>query len=200
MERSEEILREWFAEADGDGWSFSEEREKYWFGKNAQVDADLRKRFVTDVERAAAGLLRGWEATPRGRLALIILLDQLPRNIHRGTPAAFAHDAQALQLARDGIDLGHDLQLRPIERSFFYLPFEHAEDPEAQAQAVRLYDALAAGAPPQARERFRVFLDYAVAHKKIIDRFGRFPHRNDILGRDTTDEEASFLKQPGSSF
>ena len=200
MERSEEILREWFAEADGDGWSFSEEREKYWFGKNAQVDADLRKRFVTDVERAAAGLLRGWEATPRGRLALIILLDQLPRNIHRGTPAAFAHDAQALQLARDGIDLGHDLQLRPIERSFFYLPFEHAEDPEAQAQAVRLYDALAAGAPPHARERFRVFLDYAVAHKKIIDRFGRFPHRNDILGRDTTDEEASFLKQPGSSF
>jgi len=200
MERSEEILRQWFGDEGGDGWNFSEERERYWFGKDPAVDADLRKRFVTDMERAAAGLLRGWEATPRGRLALIVLLDQLPRNIHRGTPAAFAHDAQALELARDGIDLGHDLQLRPIERSFFYLPFEHAEDPEAQAQAVRLYDALAAGAPPPARDRFRVFLDYAVAHKRIIDRFGRFPHRNGILGRATTDEEASFLEQPGSSF
>ena len=200
MDRSEEIVRFWFAGVDGDGWQIPEERRDYWFGKDDAVDADLRSHFGTDVERAAAGLLKNWEASARGRLALILLLDQFPRNIHRGKPAAFAHDGEALRLCREGLAFGHDLELRPAERAFFYLPLEHAEDREAQAEAVRLYEALLAGAPAMVRHIFQEFFDYAVAHQRIIDRFGRFPHRNAILGRKTTEEEAEFLKQPGSSF
>jgi len=198
MERSEEILRYWFDEV-GD-WDFPPEREAMWFGKDPEVDAEIRRRFGTDVERAAAGLLDDWAETPRGRLALVVLLDQFPRNIHRGKPAAFAHDGKALALAREGVARGHDRALRPIERAFFYLPFEHAESREAQAASVRLFRALLDEAPPEAKDRFRVFHDYAVAHQRIIDRFGRFPHRNEILGRETTPEEAAFLQQPGSSF
>lgn len=198
MERSEAILRHWFD--DGDGWDFSPEREAFWFGKSPEVDRELRRLFAADMERAAAGTLDHWAQTPRGRLALILLLDQIPRNINRGTPAAFAHDARALALATEGIARGHDLELRPIERTFFYLPFEHAEDRQAQERAVRLYHDLLVAAPDHAKGRFRVFWEYAVRHQEIIERFGRFPHRNEILGRESTPEEIEFLKLPGSSF
>ncbi|WP_373048059.1 DUF924 family protein [Vulgatibacter sp.] len=199
-ERSEEILRYWFGDEGGDGWSIPAGKQAFWFGKDDAVDAEMRRRFLYDMERAAAGLLRDWARTPRGSLALVILLDQMPRNIHRGTPAAFAHDGQALALVRDGIEQGFDRQLRPVERAFYYLPFEHAEDRAAQAEGVRLYEALEAAAPPDARERFHVFTDFAVRHREIVDRFGRFPHRNQILGRQSSDEEKAFLQQPGSSF
>lgn len=200
MERSEEILSHWFGSDLGNGWTVPADRTKYWFGKDEATDAELRRRFISDMERAAAGLLRDWARTPRGRLALVILLDQFPRNIHRGTPAAFAHDGLALELVREGLERGDDEQLRPVERTFFYLPLEHAEDREAQAESVRRYAALLDAAPEHAKAAFREFYDYALAHQRIIDRFGRFPHRNAILGRETTPEEAAFLTEPNSSF
>ncbi|WP_234919664.1 DUF924 family protein, partial [Aeromonas veronii] len=134
-------------------------------------------------------------------LALILLLDQLPRNIHRGTPAAFAQDPLARDLCLKGLSIGADKSLSPLERVFFYLPLEHAESREQQARSVALFEALAAeqaGTPAQAT--FAGFTDFARRHQVIIERFGRFPHRNDILGRTSTPEEAAFLQQPGSGF
>lgn len=196
--RAEEILAFWF---DGCGpWSAPAARMDLWFGKSDAVDDDLRRRFGADLEQAAAGAWDHWDEHPRGRMARILLFDQIPRNVFRGTPQAFAYDERALRLAREGVEKGHDRALPGIHRAFFYLPFEHAESMEAQSQAVALYQRLLDEAPPDAKELFTVYLDYAVAHLKIIERFGRFPHRNQILGRETTDEEAKFLLEPGSSF
>ncbi|MGL4505848.1 MAG: DUF924 family protein, partial [Aeromonas sobria] len=128
-------------------------------------------------------------------------LDQLPRNIHRGTPAAFAQDPLARDLCLKGVSIGADQSLSPLARVFFYLPLEHAESREQQARSVALFEALAteqAGTPAQAT--FAGFADFARRHQVIIERFGRFPHRNDILGRTSTPEEAEFLQQPGSGF
>ena len=136
-----------------------------------------------------------------GRLALILLLDQLPRNIHRAVPAAFAQDAKARDLCLRGLSLGADKALSPLARVFFYLPLEHAESREQQARSVALFEALAAEqADGPARETFEGFADFARRHQVIIQRFGRFPHRNAILGRTSTPEEAEFLQQPGSGF
>ena len=136
-----------------------------------------------------------------GRLALILLLDQLPRNIHRASPAAFAQDAKARDLCLRGLSLGADKALSPLARVFFYLPLEHAESREQQARSVALFEALAAEqADGPARETFEGFADFARRHQVIIQRFGRFPHRNAILGRTSTPEEAEFLQQPGSGF
>jgi uncharacterized protein (DUF924 family) len=138
--------------------------------------------------------------TSRGRLALILLLDQLPRSIHRGTPEAFAQDAAARQVADSGLAAGADRLLRPIERLFFYLPFEHSEDLADQHRSVRLFRELGESVLESQRDVFSGFLDYAVRHREVIERFGRFPHRNRILGRESTPEELAFLEEPGSSF
>ncbi len=138
--------------------------------------------------------------TPRGRLALILLLDQLPRAIYRGTPRAFEKDDKALGLAREGLQLKMDHHLRYIERLFFLLPLEHAEDLDAQQQSVRRFLELEAEVAPPLRPAFGGFVEYAVRHRDVIERFGRFPHRNEILGRESTAEEEAFLKEPGSSF
>ncbi|MGL6466123.1 DUF924 family protein, partial [Aeromonas hydrophila] len=145
--------------------------------------------------------LAHWADAAEGRLALILLLDQLPRNIHRGTPAAFAQDAKARDLCLKGLSLGADLALPPLGRVFFYLPLEHAESREQQARSVTLFEGLAAEqADSPARETFAGFADFARRHQVIVERFGRFPHRNAILGRQDTAEEAAFLLQPGSGF
>jgi uncharacterized protein (DUF924 family) len=133
-------------------------------------------------------------------LALILLLDQLPRAIHRATPEAFAQDSKALKVAEQGLESGADRLLRPIERLFVYLPFEHSEDMADQDRSVQLFRDLAASVPENHRETFAGFVDYAVKHREVITRFGRFPHRNLILGRESTPEEKAFLEQPGSSF
>ena len=131
-----------------------------------------------------------WLSAPRGWLAAILVLDQFPRNLFRGDARAFATDEAALGLAKRAIAEGIDLKLTPAQRSFVYMPFQHSEEKADQARSIELFTAL--GNP--------LNLDFAIRHKDIIDRFGRFPHRNAILGRTTTDEEATFLKQPGSSF
>ena len=171
-----------------------------WWQKQPAVDTEIRKRFAPLVERAATGELDSWLGELRGRLALILLTDQFPRNIWRNQAAAFAFDVLALRWAKEALVLGLDTRARPIERVFLYLPLEHSENLADQQHAVRLFDALAASVSSELRPAFDGFLDYARRHLEIIERFGRFPHRNAALGRETTAAEADFLRQPGSRF
>ncbi|MCB1939104.1 MAG: DUF924 domain-containing protein [Rhodocyclaceae bacterium] len=166
-----------------------------WFQKRKATDEAIRTAFLADIERALAGDLTHWTAVPRGALAHILLLDQFTRNVFRDTPRAFAGDTQALEIAQQCVDAGTHLALLPVERVFVYLPFEHAEDAHAQRVAVRLFEALA-----QAHPGFEDTLDYARRHQAVIARFGRFPHRNAILGRTSTAAEIAYLAEPGSGF
>ncbi|MEZ5616877.1 MAG: DUF924 family protein [Rhodocyclaceae bacterium] len=168
---------------------------KCWFEKDPAFDADIRRRFLVLVDEAAAGRLDDWADRPEGLLALIVLLDQFPRNLFRNAPRAFATDAQALALAQQALAQGVDAQLMPVARAFIYLPFEHSEDLAMQDRAVALFAALA-----QHGEAFASYLDYAERHRDVIRRFGRFPHRNAILGRASTPEEIAFLARPGAGF
>lgn len=161
-----------------------------WFNGGAAFDEEVRAELGPLFERAAPGDLDGWAVETAGLLALVILFDQVPRNIHRGTPRAFATDPQALALARLAVDQGKDRGLSADERLFLYLPFEHAEDLADQDRSVALFRALGD----------QTYLDYAIRHRDVIARFGRFPHRNRTLGRASTAEELAFLEQPGSSF
>lgn len=193
------VLDYWFGSAGGDT-ATAQAQQKLWWSKNETVDADIRKRFGGLVDAAATGRHDDWALDPRGRLALILLFDQFPRNMYRDTPRAFALDPLACKLALAGIATNADRGLKAIERVFFYLPLEHAESPELQERCVALFTALAAGVPEADRKTFAGYVDYAVRHRDVIHRFGRFPHRNRILGRASTPEEIEFLKQPGSSF
>ena len=168
---------------------FAPEVQPQWFQPTIELDERLRSEFATAVERAGRGELDGLLASPEGSLALCLLLDQLPRNIWRGTPRAFAFDARARAVADQALAAGHDLAVRPDGRVFFYLPFEHSEDLADQERSVALFQPLGG-----------VYLDYAIRHREVIVRFGRFPHRNRILSRPSTAEEEAFLKEPGSSF
>lgn len=200
MQPWQPLLALWFGD-EADDVLRATRQAPLWWGKNSETDALLASSFGELAEAAAKGSLAHWADLPSGRLALILLLDQLPRNIHRGTPVAFARDPLARDLCLKGLSIGADKSLSPLERVFFYLPLEHAESREQQARSVALFGALAAeqaGTPAQAT--FAGFADFARRHQVIIERFGRFPHRNDILGRTSTPEEAAFLQQPGSGF
>ena len=169
---------------------FNETSPLQWWKVDAAFDKAVRERFGALHRAARLGELWEWRQQPRGRLAEIIVLDQFPRNMYRGTPQAFAGDAMALALAQEAIAGGHDRTLAAKERAFLYMPYQHSESRVIQAESIRLFEAL--GEAEQ--------LDFARRHKAIIDRFGHFPHRNAILGRQSTAEEVEFLKQPGSSF
>src|SRR5687767_5027385 len=173
---AQEVLDFWFG-AD----------RKAWFEKNPAFDAEIRGRFLPLYERAAAGELQAWREDPAGCLALVILLDQFPRNMFRGSARAFATDALAREAARTMVERGWDKRLSPDERTFVYLPFEHSEALEDQELAMRLFE----GNPN---------FEWARKHWEIIRRFGRFPHRNAALGRESAPEEIAFLKEPGSNF
>ena len=166
-----------------------------WFRKDPAFDALIAERFGPLVERVLAGELRGWEHQPDTALARILLLDQFTRNIFRDSARAFAGDALALAAARAMVAAGRDLQLPPLRRAFVYLPFEHAEELAAQDESVRLFAVLAAQAPV-----VQEMLDYAHRHRAVIERFGRFPHRNALLGRESAADEIAFLREPGSRF
>jgi len=166
-----------------------------WFRKSADFDAEIAQRYGPLVEQALAGGLRDWAAHAEAALARILLLDQFTRNRLRDTPRAFAGDALALPAAQAMVAAGQDGLLLPVQRSFVYLPFEHAEDMAMQDEAVRLFEQLNAAAPGMENG-----LDYAHRHRAVIARFGRFPHRNAVLGRESTAEELVFLKEPGSRF
>jgi uncharacterized protein (DUF924 family) len=181
-----------------------------WFTKDAAFDALLRDRFGRLQGRAIAGGCDGWRGHPRGCLALIIVLDQFSRNLHRDRAEAFAGDVQALELAKFALAAGYDRAVVPVERWFFYLPLEHSESLADQDQSVARFEALrpdASSQPPTAPEPYALdgaaiasVIDYAHRHRAIIRRFGRFPHRNGPLGRTSTPGEVQFLQQPGSSF
>jgi uncharacterized protein (DUF924 family) len=172
-----------------DFW-FSEEAKKSWFEKTDAFDTTCRERLGIAAEAAKAGALDHWAETREGALALVILIDQVPRNIYRGTPAAFGSDAKALAVAKDAIARSFDAATPSDMRNFFYLPFQHSERLEDQERGMELY----------ATNDVDDGLRWMRAHRDIIARFGRFPHRNAILGRDSTPEELEFLGQPGSRF
>lgn len=166
-----------------------------WFGKDAAFDAELRERFGVLLETALAGGLRDWLETPEGALAYVLVTDQFPRNIRRDSAAAFAADPLALAAAEAALDKGFDQRLEPLRRVFLYLPFEHAEDLARQDRAVALFTRLA-----EARPDMAYYLDYALRHREVIARFGRFPHRNKLLGRVSSADESEYLAQPGAGF
>jgi len=183
----DEVVAFWFGEGADYG-----KRHKRWFLKDPAFDAEIARRFFPLHEKRTAD--RGWLDGPRACLARVLVLDQFPRNMFRGTARAFASDALALETARQAVDNGYDRQLLPVERLFVYLPFEHSERLDDQDRACALCEPLAAF--PETDDALR----YAVAHRDIIQRFGRFPHRNAVLGRGSTPGELEFLGQPGSSF
>lgn len=193
-ERARAVLDCWFG-APGSA-TYGQDR-KLWFRRDAAFDATLRERFGALLELAAVqGALDAWAATPLGGLALILVLDQFSRNLYRGTPRAFAGDEQALRIARQMIDNGADQHLPDLfHRAFAYLPFEHDESLASQREALRLFKPFEA----QSKEAASYYRS-AVRHAEIIERFGRFPHRNAVLGRVSTEEEQAFLRTPGSSF
>jgi uncharacterized protein (DUF924 family) len=187
------ILDYWFGKTEN-GFCV-DDRSPLWFQTQPATDDYIRQQFGTLVERAARGALDDWRSTPRGRLALIILLDQFPRNIYRGTQEAFQHDRQALAIAKEGVMLKHDQQLEPIERVFFYLPFEHAENIVEQERCMGLLSALRDELDAaDARDRIQAYLGYALQHRDIVARFERFPHRNRVLGRASTADEVAYLE------
>ncbi len=176
------------------------ERLRLWFGGDEAADRLIRERFDEDVARARRGEYDEWSRTATGALALILLLDQFTRNIFRDSAAAYASDDKALHLCRAGLAHRQEQSLSILQRAFFYLPLEHAEEMPAQEHSVTLFTDLLAEAPEGLKEPCRGFLDYAKRHREIIGRFGRFPHRNRTLGRSSTPAEEEFLRQPGSSF
>ena len=197
MERANDILEYWFGTGD---WTPErlKERTAFWFGGDgpaatAARDIDVRTRLEPLLERASRGEFASWASSPKRRLALIILFDQVPRNAYRGTAAAFAFDREALALTVEGLQLAADAALDPIERIFFYLPLEHAESSEAQDAAIGAFERLVAESPPDLREYCAYTAGYAHKHRDLIAMFGRFPHRNAMLKRESTPEELAWL-------
>ena len=185
------VLDFWFGRPDGDEYGGMREA---WFKKDPAFDAEIRRRFLSDHARVATGDLDHLAATADGALALIIVLDQFSRNMFRDQPGMYATDHKVRTLAKFAVDNGFDQQLMAVQRVFIYLPFEHCETLANQNISVELFDAL----PPIPKRDEGI--KSALRHREIIERFGRFPHRNHILGRETTAEEAAFLKEPNSSF
>jgi uncharacterized protein (DUF924 family) len=191
--QAQDVLDFWFLPATDPQYGAVRQE---WFKKDDQFDAAIAQRFGHLIDIALAGGLREWDALgPEGVLARLLVLDQFTRNAHREQPKSFAGDTLALAAAQSLVDSGADQQLTPLQRWFAYMPFEHAEDARMQERAVTLFTALAQGDAV-----FNDALDYALRHRGVIARFGRFPHRNVILGRASTPEEMAFLQQPGSRF
>lgn len=176
----EQVLKFWYEELT----------PKDWFQKSEELDANITTRFKALLQQARLGECYTWRVTPEGRLAEIIVLDQFSRNIYRDTADAFAQDPMSLALAQEAVALGVDANMDLEQKSFLYMPYMHSESRLVHEQAVKLFDQ------PGLEEKLR----FEIMHKEIVDRFGRYPHRNDILGRESTPEELAFLKQPGSSF
>lgn len=175
-----EIIKFWFEELT----------KKQWWIKDEQLDQNIRTRFLGTHKLAMKNRLTHWRAEPEGRLAEILVLDQFSRNMFRGTPASFASDSKAVELTISAIESAADKQLTIGKRTFLYMPFMHSESPSVHERAVKVFS----------EPGMEGTLDFELKHKKIIDRFGRYPHRNKILGRESTEEELEFLKSPESSF
>lgn len=193
------LLDWWFGEEDS-APRIAAQKHGLWFGYRDEQDAEARHRFGDLTRRALDGELDDWVRSPDGWVALVLLLDQLPRMLFRGTSRAFAGDEHARQLVREGLVQGGDMLVPPIRRVFLYLVLEHAEDLGLQEQAVGYFTQLRDIALPEERELFEDFLAFARRHRDVIAQFGRFPHRNAILGRESSEAEEAFLARPGSRF
>jgi len=191
----QEVLDFWFGNAitaSDDGLA---QFVVHWFKATAAFDREIADAFGTTIESAAAGALDQWCATPHGRLALIVVLDQFTRNVFRGTPRAFACDLKAQALCVKGLAEGADLALTPVERHFFYLPLLHAEDRAMQDLSLSCFKKLAEIAPPHQRDHFAACLSASVRYRDVVSAFGRFPHRNAIVGRESSNEELLFIER-----
>ena len=191
MSSPQEVLDFWFGREGEEGYG---EFREAWFNRDPEFDREIRDRFEPVYEEAAAGRLDHWKSEARSCLALIVVLDQFPRNMYRGDARMYAADEKAREAARHAVEHTYDRELSPYGRLFIYLPFEHSEELDDQRLSVELFRGLATEMGSED------LLGYAVQHFKIVERFGRFPHRNEILGRRTTPEETKFLSGPDSSF
>ncbi len=186
-----EILDFWFGREGEEGYG---EFREAWFQKDEEFDKEVRERFLDDYERAARGEYDEWREEPESCLALVVVLDQFPRNLFRDDPRTHVTDDKALEVSKYAIEQALDHELPGFGRMFLYMPFMHSEDVKDQRRSVELFERLAAA------DDGTDVTEFAERHREIVERFGRFPHRNALLGRETTPEEAEFLKQPGSSF
>lgn len=198
-ERIDEILSFWFKEQELSAPQI-DRRMDTWFGEDPIFDHDIEKAFAVDIEKACSGELDHWADEPRGRLALILLIDQFRRNIHRNTARAFSMDKLALKLCVEGAMEKKDKGLTPIQKVFFYMPLQHAESAKVQAKSVELFTRLAESVSPTYQETFLTIAQFAELHRDIIDQFGRFPHRNKLLGRENTPEEDEYLAGDSPDF
>ena len=198
-QRINAILSFWFKEQELSAPQI-DRRMDTWFGEDPVFDQEIRQQFGNDVEQACQGQLDHWAAEPRGRLALIILIDQFRRNIHRNTEKAFSMDKLALKLCVEGAMEKKDKGLTPIQKVFFYMPLQHAESAKVQAKSAELFARLAESVSPTYQETFLTIAQFAELHKDIIDQFGRFPHRNKLLGRENTPEEDEYLAGEAPDF
>jgi uncharacterized protein (DUF924 family) len=204
MRTANDVLEFWFGRGPFDAARLAE-RSAFWFSMGdretvAHNDALIRETLEPMLAAAARGEFASWASSPKRRLALIILYDQVPRSAYRGTAAAYAFDREALALTAEGMQLAADAALEPLERVFFYLPLEHAESIEAQDAAVAAMERLVREAPPELRDYCEYCAKFAHSHREIIAKFGRFPHRNAVLKRESTPEEAAWLAAGGESF
>ncbi len=199
MTTFDDILEFWFVETPI-GPKQAKKLSARWFAVVPAFDAEVEKRFADDLEIARGSDLDGWCASARGRLALILMLDQFLRCSKRGTAAAFSGDEKALKLCRGGIGEGADRAIPSVERAFFYLPLMHAEELSAQLASVRLYESLLKESPEEYRAVLKDFLDQARDHREVVSRFGRFPHRNELLHRESSPDEVQFLRRRSAKF
>jgi len=193
-------LLDWWFGSSGSANETAADKGGLWFGKRDSQDREAQMRFEDWVEQALAGGFTDWAQRPEGWLALVLLLDQLPRMIYRDTPQSFSGDLRAQALVAQGIAADFDRQLQPIQQVFIYLVLEHCEQLAVQNEAVSRFVELVSQQPEADRAVFADNLDYAERHRDVIARFGRFPHRNAVLGRASTAEELEFLARPGSRF
>ncbi len=199
MNEPEDILEFWFGELDGFGCAAPNQR-KLWWTKSDAFDQTIRSKFLGTYEAVVAGDREHWRGAPRQALAYIVVLDQFSRNMFRDTPKMFAADELAREVCCEGLDAGFDSELAFDERVFFYLPLEHSEYEADHERCHEMFSSLCESAPDSLKADAEYYLDFARRHREIIERFGRYPHRNAILGRASTPEELEFLEQPGSSF
>ena len=195
----DEILAFWFGTKKASGRA-ADGKAALWWGKSEDTDREIRQRFEPVYEQITHGGHQDWQKTPHGALAYIIVLDQFSRNMFRDTPKMYAADHLAVAAVKAGLDAGYDRELVCDECSFLYMPLMHSEALVDQEHCVQLFADLCERVPDSERKDFENSYDFAIQHRDIVARFGRFPHRNEILGRESTPEELTFLKEPGSSF
>jgi len=199
MAHPDEVIEFWFADAL-DSPEATAARSPFWFGNDSSADSLIWELYADTVGDAAVGHYDDWLDTARGRLAMIIVLDQFPRNIFRGTAEVYRYDPMAMTLAQAGVALGQLAGMSVPEQAFFLMPYQHSEELEVQHQGVALMQAMVASAPPEWQAQARSFADFAVRHHDIVESYGRFPHRNKVLGRLSTTDEDNFLTEGGETF